>query len=299
MKKCLKGSALALLTIALLVAPAMVFANGQSDTSAKPAAKVTSYNFGGSTTVEPIITTAIESFAKIHPEARISYDAPGSGPGIQGVIAGTYSLGASSRDISDDEKSKGVVPVAIALDGLSFIVNGSTINIDNLSKTDVAKIFSGEVTNWKQVGGPDAAIVVVVREEGSGTRTAVSDLILAPEFKAKNTASDKYLKEAITTPSNGDMIVKVGSTPNAIGYCGIGYLEDAIAKGGKAVMVNKVAANVANVLNKTYPASRYLYLLHKGDLVAGTVEKAFVDYILSADGQAIVEKAGYIKLPKK
>jgi len=278
---------------ASLVAGA-VFASGTGEGTA--AGFKGTYKFGGSTTVDPIARSEIEAFAKIHPEAKIGYDAQGSGPGIAGVLSGVYTLGGSSRDLTADEKSKGLVENTIALDGLAVIVNDN-VAVADLTRKQVADILNGTLTNWKQVGGADMPIVVVTRDEASGSRVAIVDLVLTKEYKKGDPKAD-FMKDAVTVTSNGDMVTKVGSTPNAIGYCGEGFLDQAKSNGAKPVSINGIVESTKNVLNKTYPIPRFLYLISKGPLKDGTVEKAFVDFVLSPQGQAIVKQEGFIALPK-
>ncbi len=296
------------ITVAALVAftaVGLVYAGGSKEEPKKetpkaetkapaPAGKL---SMGGSTTVEPIITRAIESFSKVNPSAKLSYDSQGSSVGITGVIDGVYDLGGSSREIKKEEIDKGVKPIAICLDGLAVIVNGG-IPVDNLEVRQIADLFNGTVKNWKELGGPDAPVVVVNRDEASGTRAAFLELVLQAVYKQKNDPKQKFLKDAITVESNGDMVTKVGSTPNAIGYCGFGYLEQARKMGAKSISVNGIKDDVKNIYNKTYPISRELFMVSKGDLPAGSLKKSFVDYLLSAEGQAIVAKAGFIPFEK-
>ncbi|MGA2480316.1 MAG: phosphate ABC transporter substrate-binding protein [Spirochaetia bacterium] len=254
------------------------------------------YKFGGSTTVDPIARGAIEAFAKKYPGAKISYDAQGSGPGIAGVTSGVYSLGGSSRDLTQEEKGAGLIENIIALDGLAIIVNDD-VPIADLSRRQTADIFNGSIVNWKQLGGPDQPIVVITRDEASGTRVAMVDLVLTKEYK-KADPKASFMKDAVTVTSNGDMVTKVGSTPYSIGYCGEGFLDQAKSSGAKPVSVNGIVESTKNVLNKSYPISRYLYFISKGALKEGSVEKAFVDFVLSPEGQAIVKQEGFIALPK-
>jgi phosphate transport system substrate-binding protein len=250
------------------------------------------YPMGGSTTTEPIFTSAIEAFAKMYPDAKLSYDSQGSSVGVTGVIDGVYVIGGSSRELKPEELQKGAVPIPIALDGIGVIVN-SDVAIDNLTLEQVARIFTGAIKNWKDVGGTAKKIVVVNRDEASGTRVAFSELVLH-----KVIGKDaKYLADAITVESNGDMVTKVGQTPDAIGYCGFGYVDQAKQMGAKVLSVDGVDEAIDNVLSGKYPISRKLYALSKGKLKAGTAEKAFVDFILSKDGQKIVEESGFIALP--
>ncbi len=284
-----------LVVIAVSLIAGAAFASGAGEGTA--AGYKGTYKFGGSTTVDPIARSAIEAFAKKFPEAKIGYDAQGSGPGITGVLSGVYSLGGSSRELTQEEKDKGLVPVTIALDGLAIIVNDD-VAVADLTRRQVADILNGTITNWKEVGGADQPIVVVTRDEASGTRVAMVDLVFSKEYTTKGDPKADFMKNAVTVTSNGDMVTKVGSTPNAIGYCGDGFLDQAKSNGAKPISVNGIMENTKNVLNKTYPVSRYLYFVSKGPLKEGTVEKAFVDFVLSPEGQAIVKQEGYIALPK-
>jgi phosphate transport system substrate-binding protein len=251
------------------------------------------YPMGGSTTVEPIAVSAIEAFSKQYPDSKLSYDSQGSSVGVTGVIDGVYVLGGSSRELKDKEIEAGAVANAIALDGIAVIANQS-VPVDNLSLEQVAKIFSGEIKNWKQVGGQDKPIVVVNRDEASGTRAAFTELVLHPVMGKEQ---GKFIADAITVESNGDMVTKVGQTPDTIGYCGFGYVDRAKNMGGKVVSVNGKDPEISNVLSGSYPISRKLYMVSKGQLKDESLEKTFVDFILSKEGQQIVEDAGFIALP--
>lgn len=252
------------------------------------------YAMGGSTTVEPIVVSVIEAFAEKYPDAKLSYDAQGSSVGVQGVLDGVYVLGGSSRHLKDKELDAGAVPTAIALDGIAVVVN-SGVPIDNLSLDQVAMIFAGEIRNWSEVGGPNRDIFVVNRDEASGTRAAFSELVLDVKYGKKQ---GKYIADAITTESNGDMVTKVGQTPDTIGYCGFGYIDQAKNMGAKTISVDKTDPEVMNVLDGSYPVSRKLFFVHKGEIEEGTLEDAFVDFLLSDEGQAIVAETGFISLPQ-
>jgi len=248
-------------------------------------------SFGGSTTVLPIMEGAIEEYQKMHPEVTISYEAQGSSVGIKGVMEGTYTLGASSRTLKDAEEKAGVVATPIALDGVAVIVNGN-VPIGNLSLEQAAKIFSGEITNWKEVGGPDARIVVINRDEASGTRETFLETCLKPGAGAKA----NFVRSAIIVESNGDMAQKVGNTPYAVGYVGFGYIEGTRQAGGKEITISGVTPNERNVVNGRYALSRKLFVVHKGPLQNGTIENDFVQFILSREGQKIVKAQKFIPL---
>jgi phosphate transport system substrate-binding protein len=284
-----------LVWLALCMAGVTAFANGNSEGA--QAGFKGNWKFGGSITVDPIARAAIEAFAKKYPAAKLSYDSQGSGVGITGVLNGVYSLGGSSRELTKDEKAKGLVENVIALDGLAVIVN-KDVPLADLSRKQIADIFNGTIKTWKDVGGSDKPIVVVTRDEASGSRVAFTELVLQKEYNSKDPKAD-FLKEAITVESNGDMVSRVGATPDTIGYCGEGFLEQALSAGAKPISVNGIAASEATVLNKTYPISRYLYLVSKGALKEGTLEKTFFDFVLSPEGQGIVKQEGFIAVPAK
>lgn len=252
------------------------------------------YTFGGSTTVAPIAYPAIEQFQKDNPGVKISYEAVGSGAGLKGLLAGQFSLAGSSAEFTADQL-QGAVPTEIALDGLSVIINRKDTGIKNISMADLARIYHGDITNWKQAGGVDKPIVVVNRDESSGTYAAFWELVCQKPF-GKAIA---YTKNTIVTKENGEVAVKVLSTPGAIGYVGMAFAQEVVKAGGLELSIDKVLPTTANVIAKKYPISRYLYVITKSAPAAGSVEKAFIDFILSPKGQAIVKSADYIPLPRK
>ncbi len=251
------------------------------------------YTFSGSTTVAPIAFAAIEQFQKTNPGVRISYEAVGSGAGLKALAAGTASLAGSSAELSSEQLASGLKPVTIALDGLSVVVN-KNIKLANISTDNLAKIYHGDLVNWKDVGGPDLPIVVVNRDESSGTYVAFWEIVCQKVF-GKAIA---FTKNALVAKENGEVAAKVASTPGAIGYVGMAFVEEVTKAGGRNLMVNGVADTIANVVAKKYPLSRQLYLVTKGEPAAGSVEKAFIEYVLSPRGQAIVKSVDFIPVPK-
>ncbi len=245
------------------------------------------YAFGGSTTVEPVALAAIDVFEERYGNLNISYDSQGSSVGVQGVIEGTYTLGGASRDLKDKEKEQGAAATPVALDGVAAIVNKGSVTIDNISLENLAKVFAGEITNWSEMGGPDREIVVFNRDEASGTRSCFDDSVV-------KSIDLKFTNSAAIVTSNGDMVAKVGSTPYSIGYCGFGYIDR--DPDVKPVSVDGVNPSEKNVLNDTYKVSRKLNIIHRGELKPGTLEKAFVEFLLSDDGQAIAGEEGFIPI---
>lgn len=244
------------------------------------------FAFGGSTTVEPVALAAIEHLMEEYPDLKISYDSQGSSVGVKGVLAGTYTLGGASRELKDSEIAEGVKATAVALDGVAVIVNKSTITISNLTLDQVIAIYAGEITNWSEVGGPDAEIVVFNRDEASGTRSCFKDATVKKQKKS-------FVTSAAIVTSNGDMVSKIAATPYSIGYCGFGYIgRDPKAK---PITVDGVQPKAENVKNNTYKIARPLNIVYT-ELKAGSVEKAFVDFLLSEDGQEIVKEEKFISL---
>jgi len=289
-----------MIVLAFAVVTAAVMAGGSKDAAPAPAAAAApaapaapalsgTYTFGGSTTVSPIAFKALEAFQKDNPGVKISYESVGSSTGIKQLQAKVYSLAGSSRHITDKEKADGVLPVAICLDGLSIVVN-KDVNISSLTIDQLAKIYSGQINNWKDVGGTDAAMVVLNRDETSGTYAAMKEMVLDP-------AKLKYRADALVAKENGEVAAKVASTPHSIGYIGMAFVDQVVSAGGKTVLIGGVEPTMANVISKSYPLSRNLFIATMGQPAAGTVEKAFVDFLLSAKGQAIVKSVDYIPLP--
>jgi phosphate transport system substrate-binding protein len=273
----------------IILGSALLFAAGGKDAGTSSASKLSgTYTFGGSTTVQPIANVAIEQFVKANPKVKISYEGLGSGTGLKQLAEGTLTLAGSSRDLKDSETAAGLIPTVIARDAITVVVN-KDISVANLSKDQLSGIYSGTIVNWKEVGGKDEPIVVVNRDETSGTYGTFKELVLDPGKLA-------FTKNAIVSKENGEVAAKVASSPGAIGYVGLGYVEQIVSAGGKALSINGIMPSVETTLDGTYPLSRNLYMVTKGAPKAGSVEKAFIDYILSARGKIIVKEAGFVPL---
>lgn len=277
--------------LSLFLILAIVFITGCSTEDEKK-----NYSFGGSTTLEPIITTAIESFNPESQDIKISYDAQGSSVGIKGLQDGIYTLAGASRKLNEEEKGEGLVSIPIAIDGIAIIVNKEA-GVSNLTLDQIASIFTGDVDNWSQVGGNDIEITVINRDEASGTRSAFKEMILDNVLGEES--DPQFVEEAIVTDSNGDMVVKVGSTPGGVGYCGFAYIEEAKKSGAVAISVDGIEPTEKNVIDGQYPISRKLNIIHKEDLPKDSIEIQFIDFLLSSEGQSIVEESGFIALEEE
>lgn len=236
----------------------------------------------GSTTVQPIVAKAAEKYMLKKPNIIVSVQGGGSGTGIKMTAEGSADIGTSSRELTEEELSKGLKPYEIAADGIAVIVNPSN-TITDLTKQQIKDIFSGKIKNFKEVGGPDREIVVVIREQGSGTRTSFEEIVM-DKGKTNNT------EKAEQQPSNGAVKSTIMSNPNAIGYVGAGYIDSTI----KAVSVEGVAPTKENIKTGKYKISRKLYAVTKGEATGKT--KDFIDYLLSEEGQKIVEEEGFVRI---
>ncbi|MCL2390960.1 MAG: PstS family phosphate ABC transporter substrate-binding protein [Endomicrobia bacterium] len=240
----------------------------------------------GSTTVLPIAQRAAEEYMDANSSVDITVRGGGSGVGINSLVSGTCDIANASRAIKDSEiqaaASKGRKPKAfvVAMDGIAVIVNAGN-SVSNLSKKQVMDIYTGKVTNWYEVGGKNEKIVVVSRDSASGTFESFGELALNKQ---------KVVSSALMQASNQAIVTTISKTPGAIGYVGIGYISSQV----KAVSIDGVAADNTTVLTGKYPYSRPLFMYTNGE-PKGDV-KNFMDFVLSADGQKIVEEEGFVPL---
>ena len=232
----------------------------------------------GSTTVLPLAAEASSQFMDVHPGVQVSVQGGGSSVGITQLSQGVVDIGMSSRELKPEEQNLGFVDHKIALDVIVVITNPG-VTVDNLSKDQVKSIFTGGITNWKDLGGADAPITVVVRDKASGTREM---------FDEKALDSQDSTTAAIEANSNGIVRQTVASTQNAIGYISLGYLDGAV----KALRYNGVEGSKDTALAKTYPLSRYLHMFTKGEPQG--VVSVFIDFVLSDRFQNDVVSREYV-----
>jgi phosphate transport system substrate-binding protein len=249
----------------------------------------------GSDTMINLGTAIAEEFTKIT-KIPVSVSGGGSGVGIAALVAGNTDIAEASRDIKDTEiqaaKQNGITPKAyvIAFDGISVIVNKKN-PVSKLTMEQMANIFTGKAANWKDAGGADAKIVVLIREATSGTHVFVKEHVLQ-RFDAKA----EYAKTALSLPSNQAIHDEVAQNVNAIGYIGLGYVDDAIKTLSIASAADKtyVAPSVATVKDKTYPVSRPLYWYTNGR-PAGDLLR-LLHFAMGKDGQKIVDDQGFVNI---
>ena len=233
----------------------------------------------GSTSMEKVIGVLGESFMETNPDVSFTYNPTGSGSGITAVSEKRCDIGLSSRALKDEEKNSGLTETVLAYDGIAIIVNPENA-ISDLSVEDIAKIYTGEITNWKDLGGADAEIVVIGREAGSGTRDG---------FESITGTSEKCVYRQELT-STGDVITTVSQNPDAIGYASLSAVKDTV----KALTVGGVAPTEDTVKDGSYVVQRPFVLVTRTDEKLSEAAQAFFDYATSADAVELIAKAGAV-----
>ncbi|MEA1959025.1 MAG: phosphate ABC transporter substrate-binding protein [Chloroflexota bacterium] len=230
----------------------------------------------GSTTVQPLAEKLANAFMEDHTDVKIIIQGGGSSTGVRSCNDGTADIGAASRELKSSEPA--LITHLLALDGIAIATHPSN-SVDGLTTEQVKDVYAGTITNWSEVGGDDEDIVIIAREEGSGTRDAFEELVMDEELITSG---------AILQPSNGALRTSVAITPYSIGFLSFGYVDDS----AKSLSIDGVAGTVENVKSGAYPIVRPLYFLTREE-PTGQV-KDFIDFCLSAEGQIIVEEEGYI-----
>ena len=236
----------------------------------------------GSTSMEKVIQLLSEQFQNDNPGVTVTYNPTGSSSGITAVKEGSTDIGLASRDLKDDEK-EGLTQTTIALDGIAVIVNPEN-GVEDLSLEQIKQIYTGEITNWSEVGGNDGEIVCIGREAGSGTRDGFESIT--------DTKDACKLSQELT--STGDVIQTVAANPNAIGYASLASLNDTI----KAVTVEGVECTEDTVLDGSYKIQRNFNVITNDSKELSPAAQAFFDYITSADAADLISKAGAVPVNK-
>ena len=239
-----------------------------------------SISLAGSTSMEKLCEAMSESFMEKYPDINVTTEYTGSGAGIESLEAGSVDIGNSSRNLKDSELEAGAVENIVAIDGIAVIVDKDN-TVADLSSDDLGKIYKGEVTNWSELGGNDEAIVVIGRENGSGTRTAFEELL----------GLENACKYAQELDSTGGVLAKVASTPGAIGYVSLDVVDDTV----NAVSLNGAEASEESILAGNYLLSRPFVMATMGEISEqNELVKTWFDYIASEDGQAVIKGLGFI-----
>lgn len=233
----------------------------------------------GSTSMEKVINSLGESFMAANKDVKFTYNPTGSGSGIQAVTEGRCDIGLSSRALKDDEKASGLVETVLAYDGIAIVVSPEN-PVSDLDVDTIAKIYTGEITNWKDVGGDDAEIVLIGREAGSGTRDGFESITGTKDACA-------YRQELTST---GDVINTVSQNPNAIGYASLSAVGESV----KALTVGGVKASEATVKDGSYVVQRPFVLVTKEGTELSPAAQAFFDYAIAPEVADIIANAGAV-----
>ena len=233
----------------------------------------------GSTSMEKVIGALSESYMAVNKDVTVNYNPTGSGAGITAVQEGTCDIGLSSRALKDEEKAAGLKETVLAYDGIAIIVHPDN-PVSDLSIEQIAQLYTGEITNWKDVGGNDAQVVLIGREAASGTRDG---------FESITGTKDKcqYRQELTST---GDVITAVSQNPDAIGYASLASIKDSV----KALNVDGVTPSEASVKDGSYKVQRPFVLVTVEGKALSQAAQSFFDYVTSADAADIIAKAGAV-----
>ncbi len=284
-KKILKSAFIAIMTVSVLAGCTQ---NGleeekteksrtvEDDTSTKVSGTVST---DGSTSMEKVIGTLGEAFEQKNKGVTFTYNPTGSGSGIKAVQKGRCDIGLSSRSLKEEEKESGLTETVLAYDGIAIIVNPKN-KVSDLSVEDIAAIYTGEITNWKEVGGKDAQIVLIGREAGSGTRDGFES-ITGTEEKCK------YRQELTST---GDVVTTVSSNSDAIGYVSLAAVKENV----KAISVDGIAPNEKAVKDGSYVIQRPFVLVTKTDVELSDEAQTFFDFVTSDEVVDLISSAGVV-----
>jgi phosphate transport system substrate-binding protein len=284
MKKITRRS---FLTVCGAAAAALTACGGSASSSASTAASAAASSAaalsgnvaaGGSTSMKNVIAALTEGFAEVEPGVTVSYDPTGSGAGITGAADKTLDIGLSSRALKDDEKAD-VEGTTIALDGIAIIVNNAS-KVEDLTVDQLKQMFTGEITNWSEVGGDDGEIVLIGREAGSGTRDGFESIVDVKD-------SCKYAQELTAT---GAVISAVEANPLAIGYASLSAVGDTV----KMVTVGGVECSEETVKDGSYEVQRPFVFVTNKSVTLSEQAQAFFDFATSADAADLIRTAGAV-----
>lgn len=278
----LKKRITALLMGTILVSSLAVGCGTKDEGNTNGTAKSAKITVSGSTSVGPVMEVEAEKFQEANEGVKVEIQQVGSSAGIKNTIDGTSEIGMASRDLKDEEKAAGLTEIEIAIDGIAVIVNTKN-EVKDLTVDQIKDIYTGKVTNWKEVGGVDAPIVVVSREDGSGTRDGFQEGV--------GFESEELIADAQISDGSGNIKSTVEGNENAIGYISLGYVDETV----KAVPVNGVEANEDTIKDGSYVIQRPFIVVHKEDTISEE-GKNFIDFVLSTEGQDIMVEKGFIRV---
>ena len=278
MKKIMAFALTAVMALALLAGCGNQTNNDNANNGGAAAVSGT-VSTDGSTSMEKVIGAMSESYMAANKDVTVNYNPTGSGAGITAVQEGTCDIGLSSRVLKDGEKAAGLQETVLAYDGIAIIVHPDN-PVSDLTLEQIAQLYTGEITNWKDVGGNDAQVVLIGREAASGTRDG---------FESITGTKDKcqYRQELTST---GDVITTVSQNPDAIGYASLASIKDSV----KALNVDGVTPSEASVKDGSYKVQRPFVLVTVDGKALSPAAQAFFDYATSSDAASIIAKAGAV-----
>ncbi len=280
MKKIIKLSIVFVLMLSLVACGSKTNEESkETETTGETTVETATVSTDGSTSMEKVIGALGESFMANNEGITFTYNPTGSGSGITAVSEGRCDIGLSSRALKDEEKANGLVETVLAYDGIAVIVNNDN-PVSDISLEDLAKVYTGEITNWKELGGNDAEIVLIGREAGSGTRDGFESIT--------GTADKCQYRQELT--STGDVITTVSTNPDAIGYASLASVKDSV----KALSVNGVTASEDTIKDGTYAIQRPFVLVTKEGVSLSSAAQKFFDYATSSDANEIITAAGCV-----
>ncbi len=282
--QCFRKSQLLLLVLLFILGMSLIAGCGQKSTEqAKNPEIQGTVTASGSTALLPLLKPAQEEFQKKYPKATVNIAGGGSFTGMNQVGAGSVNIGNSDVELPAELKDKGLVDHLVAVAPFVFITNND-VTVDNLSQQQYIDIFTGKITNWKQVGGKDESITIIHRAKSSGSRATIAEIVL------KGAA---FTDNAIIQDSNGAVRAAINSTPGAIGYIDAAYMDNTI----KTLGYNGVKYSPESVIDGKYPVYAFEHMYTKGE-PTGAV-KAFLDYVMSKEFQeSSIEKNGFLPMTK-
>ena len=236
----------------------------------------------GSTSMEKVIGYLSEAYMEENSDVKVTYNPTGSGSGIQAVLEGRCDIGLSSRDLKDEEKAY-LVGTVVAIDGIAVIVNPEN-PVADLTIEQIAGLYKGEVTNWSEVGGADAPVVLIGREAASGTRDGFESI----------TDTEDVCKYSQELTSTGDVVQTVASNPNAIGYASVASVKDTV----KMIDVEGVTPTTETIQNGTYKVQRNFVFVTKKNAELSETAKAFFDFATSEVADDLIVKAGAVPVAR-
>ncbi|MFJ7828313.1 phosphate ABC transporter substrate-binding protein [Psychrobacillus sp. NPDC096623] len=275
----LKKVKIGLLTLSLSILTVLSACTNDNNDTQDSGSNHATVSISGSTSVGPLAEKLAAKYTE-EDDTNIEINQIGSSAGITNAISGVSEIGMSSRDLKDEEKESGLQETVIAYDGI-VVVTHPTNKVKDLTMEQVKQVFTGKVTNWKELGGKDMEIVVVSREDGSGSRDAFQEIV--------DYSSGELIRNAIIASGNGNIKTTVANNKHAVGFISFEYIDESIS----TIDIDGVAATAENVLKEKYSLSRPFLFVHKEGKLTDAGQR-FIDFILSEAGQKIAAEAGAI-----